>query len=257
MFELLVCILAAAGAGVTAGLAGISTATVISPLLIALLGFDAYEALGIALASDVLASALAAIPYGQRRHIQYKKAALVLIPAVIFTMLGSYVGYTVSHGFLAYISLLGMILMGVKFLTKPVKEENTPLRFVNSRRREIFCHLLTGAVIGSICGFCGVGGGMMMLLIFTILLGYDMKTAVGTSIFIMAAIAAVGAVSHYAFIGAVNHFQALVVCMLVTPLAAVIAARYANHVSNRTLNLAVGITLAVIGVLLLLIHIFG
>ena len=46
MFELLVCIAASLGAGMTAGLAGISTATVISPLLIALLGFDAYEAMG-------------------------------------------------------------------------------------------------------------------------------------------------------------------------------------------------------------------
>ena len=257
MFELLVCILAAAGAGITAGLAGISTATVISPLLIALLGFDAYEALGIALASDGLASALAAIPYGRRGHIRYRKASLVLVPAVLFTMLGSYVGYTVSHGFLAYVSLIGMILMGVKFLAKPVKEENTPFPFVNSRRREILCHLLTGVVIGSICGFCGVGGGMMMLLIFTMLLGYDMKTAVGTSIFIMAAIAAVGAVSHYAFIGSINHIQALAVCMIVTPLTAVIAARYANRVSNRALNLAVGIALSLIGVFLLLIHMFG
>ena len=49
MFELFICIAASLGAGVTAGLAGISTATVISPLLIALLGFDAYEALGIIL----------------------------------------------------------------------------------------------------------------------------------------------------------------------------------------------------------------
>ncbi len=257
MFELLVCTLAAVGAGITAGLAGISTATVISPLLIALLGFDAYEALGIALASDVLASALAAIPYGKRGHIQYKKALPVLLPAILFTLLGSYVGYSVSHGFLAYVSLIGMILMGIKFLTKPVKEENTPLQFVNSHRREVIGHLLTGIVIGSICGFCGVGGGMMMLLIFTMLLGYDMKTAVGTSIFIMAAIAAVGAVSHYAFIGSIDHLHALVVCVIVTPLAAVIAARYANRVSNRTLNLAVGMTLAAIGVLLLLIHIFG
>ena len=61
MFELLVCIAASIGAGTTAGLAGISTATVISPLLIALLGFDAYEALDIALAADVLSSALGRI----------------------------------------------------------------------------------------------------------------------------------------------------------------------------------------------------
>ena len=257
MFELLICIAASLGAGVTAGLAGISTATVISPLLIALLGFDAYEALGIALAADVLSSALAAVTYSRQKHILYKKSLLVLIPATLFTLLGSYVGYSVSRGFLSYLSLIGMILMGEKFLTRPVKEENQPLRFVNSRRREVLCHLGTGVIIGSICGFCGVGGGMMMLLIFTVLLGYDMKSAVGTSIFIMTFIAAVGAVSHYAFIGTVHHMTALAVCVVTTPIAAVIAARYANRVSNRVLNLAVGISLSMIGVLLLLIHAFG
>ena len=257
MFELLVCIAASLGAGMTAGLAGISTATVISPLLIALLGFDAYEALGIALAADVLSSALAAIPYGRRRHICYRKSLLVLIPAAIFTYLGSYVGYSVSHGFLSYISLAGMILMGIKFLTKPVKEENTPLRFVNSRSREVVCHLLTGVVIGSICGFCGVGGGMMMLLLFTVLLGYDMKNAVGTSIFIMTAIAAVGTISHYAFIGTIHHFTALAVCMVTTPMAAIVAARYANRVSNQILNRTVGTSLFIVGLLLLSIHIFS
>ena len=45
--------------------------------------------------------------------------------------------------------------------------------------------------------------------------------------------------------------------MIVTPLTAVIAARYANRVSNRALNLAVGFALFLIGVLLLLIHMFG
>lgn len=255
MFEILICTLASIGAGITAGLAGISTATVISPMLIALLGFDAYEALGIALAADVLASALSAIPYGREGHICFRKGLLVLVPAAAFTLLGSFVGYSVSHGFLAYLSLGGMILMGVKFLTKPIKEENEPLGFVNSRRREVLCHLLTGVIIGSICGFCGVGGGMMMLLIFTHLLGYDMKHAIGTSVFIMATIALIGAVSHYAFIGTVHHMGALVTCIAVTPIAAVLAARYANRVSNRMLNRSVGTALAALGAVLLLIHI--
>ena len=257
MYELLVCVLAGGGAGITAGLAGISTATVISPLLIALLGFDAYEALGIALASDVLSSALAAIPYGRRGHIRYRWALLVLFPAAVFTLLGSYVGYTVSHGFLAYISLIGMIAMGIKFLAKPVKEENAPLSFVNTGRRKVACHMLMGVVIGSICGFCGVGGGMMMLLLFTVLLGYDMKGAVGTSILIMTVIAAIGAVSHYAFIGSVQHLLALGVCMVVTPITAVFAARFANRVNNRVLNLSVGAALALCGVALLVIHIYS
>lgn len=257
MFELIVCILASIGAGITAGLAGISTATVISPLLIALLGFDAYEALGIALAADVLSSALAAITYAQKRHVIYHKAFIVLVPAIVFTLIGSYVGYSVSHGFLAYISLFGMIFMGLKFLFAPVKEENTPLQFVNTKTRSVLCHILTGIIIGSICGFCGVGGGMMMLLLFTVLLGYDVKDAVGTSILVMTFIAAVGAVSHYAFIGAVHHGRALLLCMVVTPIAAVASARFANSMSNRVMNLSVGTALAIFGMALFAIHWIG
>ena len=48
-------------------------------------------------------------------------------------------------------------------------------------------------MIGFICGFVGAGGGMMMLLILTSVLGYELKTAVGTSVFIMAFTAFTGA----------------------------------------------------------------
>ena len=56
-FEVLICFIAGMGAGLGTGFAGLSAAAVISPMLITFLGFDAYEAIGIALASDVLASA--------------------------------------------------------------------------------------------------------------------------------------------------------------------------------------------------------
>ena len=42
---------------------------------------------------------------------------------------------------------------------------------------------------------------MMMLLILTSVLGYELKTAVGTSVFIMAFTALTGAVSHFAIGG--------------------------------------------------------
>ena len=48
-----------------------------------------------------------------------------------------------------------------------------------------------------ICGFIGAGGGMMMLLILTSVLGYELKTAVGTSVFIMTFTALTGAVSRF------------------------------------------------------------
>ena len=79
-------------------------------------------------------------------------------------------------------------------------------------------------LIGFICGFVGAGGGLMMLLILTSVLGYELKTAVGTSVFIMAFTAFTGAASHFA-IGGMPDITCLVLCVLFTFLWARIAAR--------------------------------
>ena len=55
--KVLVCLLAGLGAGLGTGFAGMSAAAVISTMLIKFLGMEPNEAVGIALASDVLASA--------------------------------------------------------------------------------------------------------------------------------------------------------------------------------------------------------
>ena len=71
---------------------------------------------------------------------------------------------------------------------------------VSAKKRAIQS-LVCGMLIGFICGFVGAGGGMMMLLILTSVLGYELKTAVGTSVFIMAFTAFTGAASHFAIGG--------------------------------------------------------
>ena len=57
---LIVCLLAGLGAGLGTGFAGMSAAAVITPMLVTFLDIPAYEAVGIALASDVLASGISA-----------------------------------------------------------------------------------------------------------------------------------------------------------------------------------------------------
>ena len=58
MFQFIICFIAGLGAGLGTGFAGMSAAAVISPMLITFLELPAYDAVGIALASDVLASAI-------------------------------------------------------------------------------------------------------------------------------------------------------------------------------------------------------
>ena len=119
-----------------------------------------------------------------------------------------------------------------------------------SSGKRIVQSILCGVMIGFICGFVGAGGGMMMLMILTVVLGYELKTAVGTSVFIMAFTALTGAVSHFA-IGGAPDWPVLILCVIFTLLWARIAARFANKAEPRTLNRATGVILLILGLVVL------
>lgn len=105
-------------------------------------------------------------------------------------------------------------------------------------------------IIGFICGFIGAGGGMMMLLILTSVLNYELKTAVGTSVFIMTFTALTGAVSHF-MIGGTPDWLVFILCVVFTLIWARIAAVFANKAEPKTLNRATGIVLVVLGIVIM------
>lgn len=116
--------------------------------------------------------------------------------------------------------------------------------------------MICGVMIGFICGFIGAGGGMMMLLILTSVLGYELKTAVGTSVFIMTFTALTGAVSHFA-IGGTPDWTVWILCVVFTFLWARIAAVFANKATPKTLNRATGVILVVLGVAVMAFSVLG
>ena len=141
------------------------------------------------------------------------------------------------------------LLLGVKFLVRPVMTTREAMEAVSPRRR-LVQSVAWGVVIGFICGFIGAGGGMMMLLVLTSVLGYELKTAVGTSVFIMTFTALTGALSHFA-IGGVADWLVLGLCVAFTLLWARIAARFANRRAPEVLNRATGAVLVVLGAVML------
>ena len=95
-----------------------------------------------------------------------------------------------------------------------------------------------------------------MLLLLTSVLGYELKTAVGTSVFIMTFTAFTGAASHF-MIGGSPDLAAFIFCILSTLLWARIAARFANKADPKTLNRAVGIVLTILGAGILAVNILS
>ena len=96
--QLIVCIVAGLGAGLGTGLAGLSAAAVVSPMLITFLHMPAYQAIGIALASDVLASGVSAWTYKKNKNIDIRHGVIMLISVLIFTLVGSFVSSLVPNG---------------------------------------------------------------------------------------------------------------------------------------------------------------
>lgn len=248
-FKFLICFIAGIGAGLGTGFAGMSAAAVISPMLITFLDMPAYEAVGIALASDVLASAVSAYTYGKNKNLDIRNGLVMMVTVLVFTLLGSFIASLVPNTTMGSFSTFMTLLLGVKFIVKPVMTTKEAMGAVSAKKR-IIQSVASGMVVGFICGFVGAGGGMMMLLLLTSVLGYELKTAVGTSVFIMTFTALTGAVSHFAIGGAPDLF-CLVCCVLSTLLWARIAAKFANKAEPATLNRATGVVLVILGVAIL------
>ena len=250
LFTVIVTFFAGMGAGLGTGFAGMSAAAVISPMLITFLDMDPYMAVGIALSSDVLASAISAYTYGKNKNLDVRNGLIMMVSVLTFTVIGSYVASLVPPATMGGFSVCMTFLLGIKFIVKPVMTTKETMLAVSAKKRAVQS-VVCGVIIGFICGFVGAGGGMMMLLILTSVLGFELKTAVGTSVFIMAFTALTGAISHFA-IGGAPDWTVFVLCVVFTLIWARIAAVFANKASPKTLNRATGVVLVVLGAIVML-----
>lgn len=253
MAKIIVCFIAGAGAGFGTGLAGLSAAAVIAPMLITFLHVNAYEAVGIALASDVLASAASAYTYKKNKNLDVRNGLVMLVSVLIFTLVGSYAASFLPQSTMGGFSMFMTLFMGLKFIFKPVmaaKESNK----TRSKRKAAVQSVICGMLVGLICGFVGAGGGMMMLLVLVSVLGYELKTAVGTSVFIMTFTALTGAVSHFAIGGGITDYTILAMCILFTLIGAMLTAKFANKASPKIMNRTLGFGLAAMSIVMIIMN---
>lgn len=253
--KLLVCLLAGAGAGFGTGLAGLSAAAVIAPMLITFLHVNAYEAVGIALASDVLASAASAYTYKKNKNLDVKNGVIMLVSVLLFTLVGSYLASLLPQTTMGGFSMFMTLFAGLKFIFRPVMSARESNRS-RSRKKAAVQSVVCGMAVGLICGIVGAGGGMMMLLVLVSVLGYELKTAVGTSVFIMTFTALTGAASHFVIGGGITDYTILILCVIFTLLGALLTARFANRASPLVMNRALGFGLVALSVAMILVNYF-
>ena len=242
METVIVAVLAGLLAGFGTGFAGLSAAVFIAPMLITFLNVDSFSAIGIALASDVLASAISALTYRHHKNTDLKSCRLLLLAVLLSAIIGTMVSHvftaiTIGESIMGWWLVLATLALGLKLLFFPSKTEKKRKNIPGKRKRIVM--LLGGAYIGFVCGFQGTGGGMMLLFVLNVLLGLDFKKAVGSSVCIMTFTALIGAVSHFSIRG-LPDTKLLLLCVLFTLAGAEAAAVIANNIKALTLKRLTG-----------------
>lgn len=255
-------IIAALGAGVGTGLAGLSAATVMVPILIVLCPSfagetGAYHATAIALASDILGSAFTTGIYIRHKNIDLRRGWIMLVCIIAMCIAGSFAAFAAGNVVLGSFSLFLCVGIGIRFLLKPDTQREKPVaKGAKLDWKGVIISLFFGLTIGFGTGFVGSGGGMMMLVVFTAFLGMERKPAVGTSTFIMTFTALIAFVSHAMIEPAIvlERWDALVICIITATAASIVSAQFANRVNNRIVGLVTGAVLTVLGIVMLILN---
>ena len=262
VFKIIICLIASLFAGVGTGFVGMSAAVAITPLMMGFLGMTQFEGTAIALASDVLASAGSAYMYARHKNVDIKNGLILLISVLVFTFAGTIVAYYVPNEQMELGTLIAITAMGLKMLIFPHTRIGKAKEGLTKRRKIVYS-VTFGALIGFVCGFVGAGGGMLLLLVLTVFLGYEMHMAVGTSLFVMTFSAFTGSAFHILYQGVIAptpttniqgiDFVAMALCMVFTLVFAMIASRFANRMKERTLNTVSGVMLLIIALTVFII----
>ena len=262
MFEYLVVIFASALAGIGTGLVGLSAATAMVPLLIVLCPtfggeHGAYMATAVALASDILGSAVTTGVYAKNKKIDLRHGWLITVCIISMCTIGSVAAYFTHQTVLGGFSLFLCVAIGIRFLVKPDSKER-PVKDGKAvlTAKEIAVSLFFGITIGFGTGFFGSGGGMMMLIVFTAMLGYDRKTAVGTSTFIMTFTALIASVSHILIEPSIvfECWDFLLISIITATVFSLVSARFANKVKGRVVGYVTGAILLVLGLSMITVN---
>ena len=254
----LIYILSALAGGVLVGMAGLTAAMVLTPILGSACGWNGYDAVTMSLVANVPSAIITSYTYYKNGNIDMKRGTSVALSAFAGAIVGSWLGYLfsmVSENGVSYAVIVMNLFLALKYL-KPAKakdqQETLTEKEQTKAKRKMLLAMVLGFLIGVECGFMGSAGGVLMLMVLTLVLGMETKMAVGTSSLVMTLVALTGAVSHL-MMGAKLEIAPAIVMTLSCTFGAVVSSKFANKVSDTTMNRAAAIVLILVSIVSLLL----
>lgn len=247
--------------GVSLGLLGGGGSILTVPILHYVFGLNASESTALSLFIVGVTAAAAAVAYGRRKEIAWKEGVLFsipsffavfltrrwLLPALPAEMNWGSVAFAKDTLVLLVFSVVMLLAAGA--MLRPSRPKSHASHSLTAGR--VFLIILEGAVVGAVTGFVGAGGGFLIVPALVILVGLDMKKAVGTSLVVIASKSLIGFAGD---LSAGTHIQwTVLTAVTLSSLAGMLfGTKLVAKVSSEKLKPAFGWFVLVMGTFILL-----
>lgn len=183
--------------GVASGAFGIGGALLSTPGLRWILDTPALIAVGTTLPAIIPTALAGAYTYARNQLIDVRVAGVLCASGAAFAVLGALATTVVPGEALLVITAVLILFLSLRMLrqVEPGPE--------HVQRRSVPVLLAVGTVSGFVSGLLGVGGGVILVPVLTVLLGFPVKAALGTSLAVVAAQSIPGSITH-AFLGNID-----------------------------------------------------
>jgi len=251
-------LIAGFGAGAVTGLIGASAVTFAVPVLVLFASLSVYQAIGVSLLTDVMASLVAAWVYHKHGRLRVRPALIIAAAAAIGALLGSWLSTRVPDAHLGVITAIVILTTGIRLAVRPQSllphESGKPRLLSRLPIPTNIMHLIAGIGgglgVGLICGIYGAGGGISILFLLVYAMEFLPHEAIGTSVLVMAFTAAAGAAGH-ALHGSLPWTVAAI-AVAGGIVGALAASAIANRIHERLLARVAGVTFTVLAAVMLL-----
>lgn len=235
--------------GTLLGLLGGGGSIIAVPILIYFVGLEAKAAIATSLVIVGLASLLAAWSH-------YRKQTVVVSTALIFGAIGGVGSFSgarlaqlVPDTAQLILFALSMVIMALLMLRQ--RHDSSESNPKNSVALPVV--LLAGFCAGIFTGLIGVGGGFIIVPVFTMLLRMPMRKAIGTSLLVIGINSLVGAFTYSSKLSLnLSAFPFAIATLSSAPLAA----RLAHYVPQEKLKVGFAISLLFLSIWMLTKQVF-
>jgi len=225
-------VLAGASIGVLTGVFGVGGSSIATPIL-SIMGVAPLQAIASPLPATVPAALLASIPYLRDRESRPRTAGWSLVGGVPATIVGALLSRIVGGSALLVVSGVVLVIVGQRVL-RPIEQSARDAGTARRKNRPLLVAAAAGA--GLFTGLLANGGGFLLVPMYLLGFGLEMREAVGTSLLVIAVLTVPTLATHWA-LGHIDWTAAAAFALGAVPASAV-SGRLAQRISGQMVRRA-------------------